>query len=103
MAVQYLQGLANWLLPQAGMFMWMKLEGGVKDADEIIDALKEEQVAVVPGFAPNTRHPVLPPVLPPLCILSCASQGPGCFSGFRFSSMCVADHGKQEVLTIAAR
>ena len=31
------------------MFMWMKLEGGVKDADDIIDALKAEQVAVVPG------------------------------------------------------
>ncbi len=31
------------------MFMWMKLEGGVKDADDIIDALKDEQVAVVPG------------------------------------------------------
>ena len=29
--------------------MWMKLEGGVKDADDIIDALKDEQVAVVPG------------------------------------------------------
>ena len=31
------------------MFMWMKLEGGVKDADDIIDALQEEKVAVVPG------------------------------------------------------
>ena len=31
------------------MFMWMKLEGGVKDADDIIDALKDEQVGVVPG------------------------------------------------------
>ncbi len=31
------------------MFMWMKLEGGVRDADDIIDALKDEQVAVVPG------------------------------------------------------
>ena len=31
------------------MFMWMKLEGGVKDADDIADALKEELVAVVPG------------------------------------------------------
>ena len=50
--VQHLQGLASWLPPQAGMFMWMKLEGGVKDADDIIDALKDEQVAVVPGV-PN--------------------------------------------------
>ena len=47
--MQHLQGLASWLPPQAGMFMWMKLEGGVKDADDIIDALKDEQVAVVPG------------------------------------------------------
>jgi len=46
---QYLQGLASWLPPEAGMFMWMKLEGGVRDADDIIDALKDEQVAVVPG------------------------------------------------------
>ena len=48
-SLQYLQGLASWLPPEAGMFMWMKLEGGVKDADDIIDALKDEQVAVVPG------------------------------------------------------
>ena len=32
------------------MFMWMKLQGAVKDADDIIDALKDEQVAVVPGI-----------------------------------------------------
>ena len=48
--VQYLGGLASWLRPQAGMFMWMRLEGGVKDADDISDALKEELVAVVPGM-----------------------------------------------------
>lgn len=50
MSVQHLEGLASWLPPEAGMFMWMKLEGGVKDADDIIDALKDEQVAVVPGM-----------------------------------------------------
>jgi len=50
-SMQHLQGLASWLPPQAGMFMWMKLEGGVKDADDIIDALKDEQMAVVPGMS----------------------------------------------------
>ena len=54
--VQYLEGLASWLPPQAGMFMWMKLEGGVEDADDITDALKEELVAVVPG---QLKRPVL--------------------------------------------
>ena len=36
--------------------MWMKLEGGVKDADDIIDALKDEQVAVVPGQHHNSNN-----------------------------------------------
>lgn len=48
--MQHLEGLASWLPPEAGMFMWMKLQGAVKDADDIIDALKDEQVAVVPGI-----------------------------------------------------
>lgn len=52
-SVQHLEGLASWLPPEAGMFMWLKLEGGVKDADDIIDALKDEQVAVVPGACPT--------------------------------------------------
>lgn len=52
MPVQHLKGLASWLPPQAGMFMWMKLEGAVKDADDIIDALQDEKVAVVPGWPP---------------------------------------------------
>ena len=50
MYMQHLRGLASWLPPEAGMFMWMRLKGGVKDADDIIDALKQEQVAVVPGM-----------------------------------------------------
>ena len=40
--------------------MWVKLEGGVKDADDITDALKEELVAVVPGLS---RFPVLDDLL----------------------------------------
>lgn len=47
--MQYLKGLADWLPPQAGMFMWLKLGAGVKDADDIIDTLREEKVGVVPG------------------------------------------------------
>lgn len=39
------------------MFMWMKLEGGVKDADDITDALKEELVAVVPGVHRKSQVP----------------------------------------------
>lgn len=54
--MQHLQGLASWLAPEAGMFMWMRLEGGVKDADDIIDALKEEQVAVVPGVLLSSKR-----------------------------------------------
>ena len=49
--LQYLEGLAEWLPPQAGMFMWLKLGAGVKDADDIIDTLREERVGVVPGKA----------------------------------------------------
>ena len=49
LVLQYLTGLAEWLPPQAGMFMWLKLGAGVKDADDIIDTLREEKVGVVPG------------------------------------------------------
>ena len=31
------------------MFAWLKLQGGIQDADEILDKLKEEKVVVVPG------------------------------------------------------
>lgn len=48
-AEEYLQGLAEWQQPRAGMFAWMKLCGGIKDADQILDKLKEEKVVVVPG------------------------------------------------------
>lgn len=44
--------LAEWQEPQAGMFAWLKLCGGIKDADEILDKLKEEKVVVVPGSIP---------------------------------------------------
>lgn len=50
-AEEHLQGLAEWQQPQAGMFAWMKLCGGIKDADQILDKLKEEKVVVVPGWS----------------------------------------------------
>ncbi len=51
-AEEHLAGLAEWQEPQAGMFAWLKLCGGIKDADEILDKLKEEKVVVVPGSIP---------------------------------------------------
>ena len=51
-AEEHLAGLAEWQEPQAGMFAWLKLCGGIKDADEILDKLKEEKVVVVPGSMP---------------------------------------------------
>ena len=48
-AEQHLQGLAEWQEPRAGMFAWLKLCGGIQDADQILDKLKEEKVVVVPG------------------------------------------------------
>ena len=48
-AENHLTGLAEWQKPKAGMFAWMKLCGGIRDADQILDKLKEEKVVVVPG------------------------------------------------------
>lgn len=48
-AEEHLHGLAEWQQPQAGMFAWMKLGGAIRDADQILDKLKEEKVVVVPG------------------------------------------------------
>ncbi|KAL0025949.1 hypothetical protein WJX77_006756 [Trebouxia sp. C0004] len=56
-AEEHLQGLAKWQQPQAGMFAWMKLCGGIKDADQILDKLKEEKVVVVPGRIAHCEGP----------------------------------------------
>lgn len=48
-AERHLQGLAEWQEPRAGMFAWLRLCGGIQDADQILDKLKEEKVVVVPG------------------------------------------------------
>lgn len=57
-AEEHLAGLAEWQEPQAGMFAWLKLCGGIQDADEILDKLKEEKVVVVPG-SPLISHSML--------------------------------------------
>ena len=51
-AEEHLGDLATWRKPTAGMFAWMKLQGGITDADQVIEYLKEEKVVVVPGRKP---------------------------------------------------
>ena len=51
-AEEHLGDLATWRKPTAGMFAWMKLQGGITDADQVIEYLKEEKVVVVPGQQP---------------------------------------------------
>lgn len=36
MVIQELTGLVEWRKPTAGMFMWLKLLAGVRDADEVL-------------------------------------------------------------------
>ena len=59
-AEKHLQGLAEWQEPQAGMFAWFKLCGGIQDADQILDKLKEEKVVVVPGTVTWCWHLLSP-------------------------------------------
>ena len=47
-AKKHLTGLATWKTPDAGMFVWIKLDG-IGDSEELMDMLKAEKVAVVPG------------------------------------------------------
>ena len=47
-ARRHLAGLATWVPPTGGMFLWLKLEG-VGDTEELMDELKAEKIAVVPG------------------------------------------------------
>ena len=80
-AEEHLAGLAEWQEPQAGMFAWLKLCGGIKDADEILDKLKEEKVVVVPGShrishsMPINKPSVCTPVCLPICLCACLSVG----------------------------
>eukprot|EP00445_Apocalathium_hangoei_P012666 CAMPEP_0203882598 /NCGR_PEP_ID=MMETSP0359-20131031/26793_1 /ASSEMBLY_ACC=CAM_ASM_000338 /TAXON_ID=268821 /ORGANISM="Scrippsiella Hangoei, Strain SHTV-5" /LENGTH=479 /DNA_ID=CAMNT_0050802661 /DNA_START=12 /DNA_END=1451 /DNA_ORIENTATION=+ len=48
-AERHLQGLAEWSVPEAGMFVWMKLLG-VADSKALIEGpAREEKVLLVPG------------------------------------------------------
>lgn len=49
---QELAGLAEWQLPQAGMFLWIKLLKPPADEDKLIAQLREHRVSVVLGAAP---------------------------------------------------
>ncbi len=76
-AEEHLAGLAEWQEPQAGMFAWLRLCGGIQDADEILDKLKEEKVVVVPGMISQllfqTTHDLhLKAVIEMSCV--CATQ-----------------------------
>jgi DNA-binding transcriptional MocR family regulator len=52
-AAEHLQGLATWDVPEAGMFLWLKLTvEGLADAGDTLDLLKEKKVVVVPGGFP---------------------------------------------------
>ncbi|KAJ3076370.1 hypothetical protein HK102_005429 [Quaeritorhiza haematococci] len=56
-ADKHLQGVAEWTVPSAGMFVWLKLLG-VDDAAALISTkAKEKKVLLVPGFEffPNPR------------------------------------------------
>ena len=47
-AEQHLQGLARWVAPTGGMFLWVELLG-VTDAAALLDQMVAEKVLVVPG------------------------------------------------------
>lgn len=49
-AEKYLEGLAEWNVPKAGMFIWLKLLG-IKDSETLIKKKAiEKKVLMVPGF-----------------------------------------------------
>jgi len=49
-AKKYLQGLAEWTTPTAGMFLWFKLKG-VKDGDIVVSEGVKKKLLFVPGSA----------------------------------------------------
>lgn len=50
-ADKWLKGLAEWTIPSAGMFLWIKILG-MKDTRDIIEKKAvEKEVLLVPGFA----------------------------------------------------
>ncbi|KAK9835444.1 hypothetical protein WJX74_000131 [Apatococcus lobatus] len=55
-----LTGLVEWRKPTAGMFMWLKLLAGVRDADEVLPELAEAGVMVLPGRIAHCQGPRTP-------------------------------------------
>lgn len=45
---EHMQGLGEWVAPQGGMFVWMKLHG-IASSDSITKELCTERVVIVPG------------------------------------------------------
>ncbi|KAJ3023775.1 UNVERIFIED_CONTAM: hypothetical protein HDU68_008458 [Siphonaria sp. JEL0065] len=56
-AEKYLKGLAEWVQPNAGMFVWIKLLGVTDSASLIKTKAMEKKVLMVPGFEffPNPK------------------------------------------------
>jgi kynurenine/2-aminoadipate aminotransferase len=48
-AEKHLKGLATWIVPKAGMFVWLKVEG-VADSKGLVKGMVEKKVLMVPGF-----------------------------------------------------
>lgn len=63
-AEQHLKGLATWVPPQGGMFLWLALGAGITDADEILDLLADARVVVVPGRICHALGPRPPAACP---------------------------------------
>merc|ERR1711920_162139 len=56
-ADKHLVGLAEWTIPEAGMFVWLKLNG-IDDSESLItEKAKDKKVLLVPGtvFMPNSE------------------------------------------------
>ncbi|KAI9243992.1 pyridoxal phosphate-dependent transferase [Sporodiniella umbellata] len=51
-----MRGYSEWVTPTGGMFVWMKLLGGVKDSEELVlkKAIPNKKVLVIPGIAFTT-------------------------------------------------
>ncbi|KAJ8661436.1 hypothetical protein O0I10_002702 [Lichtheimia ornata] len=49
---KHLQGLATWVVPDSGMFVWIRMLGGIQDSQELIHTKAiEKRVLAVPGVS----------------------------------------------------
>ena len=54
---KHLQGLATWVVPDSGMFVWIRMLGGIQDTQELIHKKAiEKRVLAVPGVVSSTFH-----------------------------------------------